>query len=237
LGQCGERAGGAVAGSSAGEGGDDRFELRPHRASCKTVTRRIRDAIARTERAHPPLGRHLHASIRTGVFCSYAPERDVHWTVEPTDEHPSHRQRAPAAVAGSDQRWLHFLADEQVPQAVVIDDLTQADPAPTTSTGNGQSDGSRAARNTPRVSNRPRQRRPGDLYRNGCSVRSTRSLAGDRCADLGGVHHRHDVVSLRRSVRTVVGRIGSTRRPRVSGGRRGAGRGSARRRRWRPPGR
>jgi pimeloyl-ACP methyl ester carboxylesterase len=48
----------------------------------KTVTRRIRDAIARTERAHPPLGRHLHASIRTGVFCSYAPERDVHWTVE-----------------------------------------------------------------------------------------------------------------------------------------------------------
>lgn len=47
----------------------------------KTVTRRIRDAIARTERAHPPLGRHLQASIRTGVFCSYAPERDVHWTV------------------------------------------------------------------------------------------------------------------------------------------------------------
>ena len=48
----------------------------------KTVTRRIRDTIARTERAHPPLGRHLQASIRTGVFCSYAPERDVHWTVE-----------------------------------------------------------------------------------------------------------------------------------------------------------
>jgi pimeloyl-ACP methyl ester carboxylesterase len=48
----------------------------------KTVTRRIRDVIARTERAHPPLGRHLQASIRTGVFCSYAPERDVHWTVE-----------------------------------------------------------------------------------------------------------------------------------------------------------
>ena len=48
----------------------------------KTVTRRIRDAIARTERAHPPLGRHLQASIRTGVFCSYAPERDVRWTVE-----------------------------------------------------------------------------------------------------------------------------------------------------------
>jgi pimeloyl-ACP methyl ester carboxylesterase/class 3 adenylate cyclase len=48
----------------------------------KTVTRRIRHAIGRIERAHPALGRHLHASIRTGVFCSYAPERDAHWTVD-----------------------------------------------------------------------------------------------------------------------------------------------------------
>jgi hypothetical protein len=48
----------------------------------KTVTRRIRDAIGRIERAHPALGRHLQASIRTGVFCSYTPERDVHWTVD-----------------------------------------------------------------------------------------------------------------------------------------------------------
>jgi pimeloyl-ACP methyl ester carboxylesterase len=48
----------------------------------KTVTRRIRDAIGRIERAHPALGRHLQASIRTGVFCSYAPERDVRWTVD-----------------------------------------------------------------------------------------------------------------------------------------------------------
>ncbi len=48
----------------------------------KTVTRRIRDAIGRIERTHPTLGRHLQASIRTGVFCSYAPERDVRWTVD-----------------------------------------------------------------------------------------------------------------------------------------------------------
>ena len=48
----------------------------------KTVTRRIRDAIGRIERAHPTLGRHLQASIRTGVFCSYAPERDVRWMVQ-----------------------------------------------------------------------------------------------------------------------------------------------------------
>lgn len=48
----------------------------------KAVTRRIRDAVGRIDRAHPALGRHLHASIHTGVFCSYAPERDIIWTVE-----------------------------------------------------------------------------------------------------------------------------------------------------------
>lgn len=47
----------------------------------KTVTRRIRDAMSRIERAHPGLGRHLNASLHTGVFCSYQPERAVTWTV------------------------------------------------------------------------------------------------------------------------------------------------------------
>jgi hypothetical protein len=48
----------------------------------KAVTRRIRDAVARIDRAHPTLGRHLHASVQTGVYCSYAPERDLVWTVD-----------------------------------------------------------------------------------------------------------------------------------------------------------
>jgi class 3 adenylate cyclase len=48
----------------------------------KAVTRRVRDAIGRMARVHPSLGRHLDTSIRTGVFCCYAPERDVHWTIE-----------------------------------------------------------------------------------------------------------------------------------------------------------
>ena len=48
----------------------------------KAVTRRIRDALGRIDRAHPALGRHLHASIRTGAFCSYQPERDIIWSVE-----------------------------------------------------------------------------------------------------------------------------------------------------------
>jgi hypothetical protein len=48
----------------------------------KAVSRRVRNAIARIERAHPRLGRHLQTSIRTGTFSSYEPERDVHWTVD-----------------------------------------------------------------------------------------------------------------------------------------------------------
>jgi pimeloyl-ACP methyl ester carboxylesterase len=48
----------------------------------KAVTRRLRDVVARIDRAHPALGRHLDASVHTGVYCSYAPERDLVWTVE-----------------------------------------------------------------------------------------------------------------------------------------------------------
>jgi class 3 adenylate cyclase len=50
----------------------------------KTVARRIRDAVSRIERSHPGLGRHLSASLHTGVFCSYQPEHSVTWTVTPT---------------------------------------------------------------------------------------------------------------------------------------------------------
>jgi pimeloyl-ACP methyl ester carboxylesterase len=49
----------------------------------KAVTRRIRDAIARIDRVHPVLGRHLNASLHTGVFCSYTPERDASWAIQP----------------------------------------------------------------------------------------------------------------------------------------------------------
>lgn len=47
----------------------------------KAVTRRIRDALSRIDDVHPLLGRHLRASVRTGVFCCYAPERTVSWAV------------------------------------------------------------------------------------------------------------------------------------------------------------
>ena len=48
----------------------------------KTVSRRIRSALRRIDDLHPALGRHLHASLRTGVYCSYQPEHDLHWTIK-----------------------------------------------------------------------------------------------------------------------------------------------------------
>jgi hypothetical protein len=46
-----------------------------------TVTARIRDAIARVERVHPELGRHLRASIVTGARCAYRPAETVRWSI------------------------------------------------------------------------------------------------------------------------------------------------------------
>jgi hypothetical protein len=41
------------------------------------VGKRIRAEIKRIRDAHPALGRHLAATIATGYFCAYEPERDV----------------------------------------------------------------------------------------------------------------------------------------------------------------
>jgi len=46
-----------------------------------TVTARIRDVIARIERVHPELGRHLRASIVTGARCAYRPAETVQWSI------------------------------------------------------------------------------------------------------------------------------------------------------------
>ncbi len=45
----------------------------------KAVRRRISAALERIEKADPTLGKHLRHSVHTGVYCSYAPERDVRW--------------------------------------------------------------------------------------------------------------------------------------------------------------
>ena len=44
-----------------------------------TVTQRIHAAIRRIEEVHPALGRHLAASVVTGTWCCYRPERPVRW--------------------------------------------------------------------------------------------------------------------------------------------------------------
>jgi TolB-like protein/tetratricopeptide (TPR) repeat protein len=43
------------------------------------VTWRIRNAIRKIESVHPSLANHLSHTIRTGAFCSYAPENEMRW--------------------------------------------------------------------------------------------------------------------------------------------------------------
>jgi tetratricopeptide (TPR) repeat protein len=45
----------------------------------KAVTKCIRAALTGITAAHPALGRHLRVSLRTGTFCSYAPEQPTDW--------------------------------------------------------------------------------------------------------------------------------------------------------------
>jgi len=63
-----------------GLGGRARKVGDPAERARKAVTERIRDALARMAKEHPSLHRHLKASIKTGAFCSYAPERPVTWS-------------------------------------------------------------------------------------------------------------------------------------------------------------
>jgi hypothetical protein len=48
----------------------------------KAVSARVRAVIDRIERLHPPLGRHLRSSVRTGFWCSYQPEQATTWRIE-----------------------------------------------------------------------------------------------------------------------------------------------------------
>lgn len=45
------------------------------------VTWRIRSAISKIEKTHPPLGKHFSNSVQTGTFCSYEPETEMEWVV------------------------------------------------------------------------------------------------------------------------------------------------------------
>jgi TolB-like protein/Tfp pilus assembly protein PilF len=67
--------------AALGLGGRSRRLGDPAEKARTAVTWRIRTAIKKIGQAHPELGRHLEASIRTGAFCTYAPERAVEWAV------------------------------------------------------------------------------------------------------------------------------------------------------------
>ncbi|MEO1051760.1 MAG: hypothetical protein AAFX87_14115 [Bacteroidota bacterium] len=45
------------------------------------VTWRIRNAIKKVGKIHPPLGKHWQASIKTGSYCKYSPETSISWDV------------------------------------------------------------------------------------------------------------------------------------------------------------
>ena len=69
------------AGPAGGLGGRGRKMGDAAERARSAVTWRIRHAIKKLEPAHPALARHLGHSIKTGVFCSYTPEKETRWFV------------------------------------------------------------------------------------------------------------------------------------------------------------
>jgi hypothetical protein len=67
--------------AAVGLGGRPRRAGDPAERARKAVTGRIRMTIGRIDREHPALGRHLDASVRTGTYCVYRPERATEWSV------------------------------------------------------------------------------------------------------------------------------------------------------------
>ncbi len=62
-----------------GLGGRPRTVGDPAERWRKAVTNQIRRSLERIRAEHPALGLHLEKGLRTGVFCSYTPERPVTW--------------------------------------------------------------------------------------------------------------------------------------------------------------
>ncbi len=66
-------------GRAAGIGGRKRTSGGANERARSAVTWRIRHAIRKIGKLHPPLGRHLERSLRTGTFCNYRPEQPMDW--------------------------------------------------------------------------------------------------------------------------------------------------------------
>jgi hypothetical protein len=68
--------------SSMGLNGRTRKTDDPIEKVRSAVTWRIRNSIKKIASIHPSLGKHLANSIKTGLFCSYRPEKTVSWALE-----------------------------------------------------------------------------------------------------------------------------------------------------------
>lgn len=67
--------------SSLGLGGKARKVQDPIDKARSAITWRIRNAIQKIEKENPELGKHLSLSIKTGIFCSYNPEKPIQWII------------------------------------------------------------------------------------------------------------------------------------------------------------
>jgi hypothetical protein len=65
--------------TAAGLGGRDRKLGDETERARKTVSARVRDALAKVGQVHPELADHLRNSLRMGTLCSYAPADPVTW--------------------------------------------------------------------------------------------------------------------------------------------------------------
>lgn len=66
---------------SLGVGGKTRKVADSIDKTRSAVTWRIRNAVKKIAEVHPQLGKHLEISIKTGVFCEYTPEYEIHWII------------------------------------------------------------------------------------------------------------------------------------------------------------
>lgn len=65
--------------SATGLGGRDRRLGDETERARKTVSARVRDALAKLDRVHPELAAHLRAALQMGTVCSYRPGRPTSW--------------------------------------------------------------------------------------------------------------------------------------------------------------
>ena len=68
--------------AAIGRGGRTRNASGTAERARTAVTQRLRSTMRQLADAHPELGRHLRASLRTGLYCSYTPPDDTTWHVE-----------------------------------------------------------------------------------------------------------------------------------------------------------